>query len=122
MNVESVLGGYLTTALWAESANDYGDSFTCLGYTADNYAPETMNRMRDDVLRFVGAVEYAGIDLGGYSDAAIGHDLWLTRTRSGAGFWDGDYPDGAGERLTEIADNLGECWIVLGDDGLIYTI
>ena len=36
-----------------------------------------------------------------------GQDLWLTRNRHGAGFWDGDWPDAVGERLTEAAHSMG---------------
>lgn len=49
-----------------------------------------------------------------------GHDFWLTRSGHGAGFWDGDWKDDAGKKLTEIAESFGHVWIYVGDDGKIY--
>ena len=51
----------------------------------------------------------------------VGHDLWLTQNRHGAGFWDGDWPEEIGERLTEISKKFGECHLYVGDDGKIYA-
>lgn len=52
-------------------------------------------------------------------ESAGGHDLWLTRNRHGAGFWDrGAGP--AGDTLTEAAHALGETDCYLGDDGYLY--
>lgn len=51
------------------------------------------------------------------TEGLAGHDFWLTRNRHGAGFWDGDWTDGAGERLTNSAHGFGERTIYRGDDG-----
>lgn len=37
-----------------------------------------------------------------------GHDFWLTRQDHGAGFWDGDWPDGVGDALNQAAQRCGE--------------
>lgn len=37
-------------------------------------------------------------------------DFYLTRNGHGAGFWDGDYPDEVGRKLTDIAHGFGETW------------
>ena len=58
-------------------------------------------------------------DIGGRYDMA-GHDFWLTRNGHGAGFWDGDWPEEAGERLTEAAEKTGYMELYVGDDGFIY--
>lgn len=50
----------------------------------------------------------------------VAHDFWLTRNRHGAGFWDGDYPEKVGARLTDAAHKFGECWLYVGDDGTLY--
>ena len=50
----------------------------------------------------------------------VAHDFWLTRNRHGAGFWDGDYEEEAGKKLTEIAHSFGEVHPYVGDDGKIY--
>jgi hypothetical protein len=46
-----------------------------------------------------------------------GHDFWLTRNGHGAGFWDGDYGDYVGDRLTDICREFGECGVLVGEDG-----
>jgi hypothetical protein len=48
------------------------------------------------------------------------HDFWLTRNGHGAGFWDGDWPDEVGRKLTALSKEFGEQWHYVGDDGLIY--
>jgi hypothetical protein len=47
-------------------------------------------------------------DLAEADDDRAGHDFWLTRNRHGAGFWDGDYPEAIGRRLTDAAHAYGE--------------
>lgn len=49
-----------------------------------------------------------------------GHDFWLTRNHHGAGFWDGDWPEAAGETLTNAAHSYGETDLYKGDDKLLY--
>jgi hypothetical protein len=50
-----------------------------------------------------------------------GHDFLLTRNGHGCGFWDGDWPEEAGERLTAAAEKCGEFNLYVGDDGLLYA-
>jgi hypothetical protein len=53
-------------------------------------------------------------------EAMAGHDFWLTRCGHGCGFWDGDWREPEGEKLTELAKLFGERWPYLGDDSLVY--
>ena len=48
------------------------------------------------------------------------HDFYLTRNRHGAGFWDGDWEDNIGQKLTEICHEMKECQLYLGDDNKAY--
>jgi len=50
----------------------------------------------------------------------VGIDLWLTRNGHGAGFWDGDWKESFGEKMTEYSKTLGSKSVYRGDDGLIY--
>jgi hypothetical protein len=50
-----------------------------------------------------------------------GHDFWLTRNGHGAGFWDGDWDDAIGERLTATSKAFGNVDLTKGDDGLVYA-
>lgn len=51
----------------------------------------------------------------------VAHDFWLIRNHHGAGFWDGDYPEDIGKRLTALAHTFGDCDLYVGDDGKIYN-
>lgn len=111
---------YLATALWSstdESDESGGDPLDA-NYSVDDCAPETIQRAERDCAAFQ---EKAGDLLSEHFDPTMGaRDFWLTRNGHGAGFWDGDWPEG-GERLTEISEAFGECNLYVGDDGLIYA-
>jgi hypothetical protein len=49
-----------------------------------------------------------------------GHDFWLTRNGHGAGFWDGDWPEEVGKRLTEASKKYGEVYLYV-QDGKIFS-
>ena len=51
-----------------------------------------------------------------------GYDFYMTRTRSGVGYWeDGDWPKKEGEALTKAAQAYGESvHLYTGDDGAIH--
>lgn len=49
-----------------------------------------------------------------------GHDFWLTRNGHGAGFWDGDYEEEKGERLTQKSKDFGELRIWVDSDGKLH--
>lgn len=53
-------------------------------------------------------------------DGNIAHDFWLTRNGHGAGFWDGDYGDSLGKKLTDIAKKWGEINFYVDIDGKVY--
>lgn len=44
-----------------------------------------------------------------------GHDFWLTRSDSGTGFWDGDWPEN-GDALTEAAKSYGSFDLTVDED------
>jgi hypothetical protein len=105
--MDSFTRAYIETALWAEDL--VGNSF----------AEETISMMAKDCERFIS--ENYG-DLFGEDPAAAGHDFWLTRNGHGAGFWDGDWPETAGKRLTAASHAYGEVDLYVGDDGKIYQV
>lgn len=49
----------------------------------------------------------------------IGHDLWLTRNRHGAGFFDGQYDEEIEEKLINGAHALGEVDLYLTDNATL---
>jgi hypothetical protein len=50
-----------------------------------------------------------------------GADFCYTRNGHGTGFWDGDWPEPIGERLTQAAQGYLELHLYRGDDQLIYV-
>lgn len=117
--------GYVTAALWS-STDDDGNPLDDR-YSPEDIAPETLERMRADCQRFYDAHQ-ADITAGPArtpltcSEAEYaGHDFWLTRNGHGAGFWDGDWPEDVGERLTAACKAYPQTDLYIGDDGLIYA-
>jgi len=119
-DVDAFTRGYILAALWTEE-----DELQKKGWT--DLAPETLQKMINDCQNFqqqeatmLARAVYKNEPGCGDSEYA-GQDFWLTRNGHGAGFWDGDLPDEAGEALTEACKRFGETWLYLGDDGLIYS-
>ena len=110
------LDAYIECALWSSPSGTDEAEFMD-GIDAE-LAEETWATMRTDVLLFIAA--NAG-DLLDMDPEQVGHDLWLTRNRHGAGFFDRGLGE-RGERLTRAAQALGERTLYLGDDGLIYMM
>ncbi len=102
-------------ALFFTSTGDDGEPFSG-DLTIYSLAPET----EATIVAECNAFQLANsIDIDG-NDTQAGHDFWLTRNGHGAGFWDGDWDDGVGERLTAASKGYGEQDAYIGDDGLIY--
>lgn len=105
---------YIETALWSsidDDGNPLDDDFGI-----DDIDESALQSMIDDCKAFQ---EDNADDIDqNYKQA--GHDFWLTRNRHGAGFWDGDWEDQAGKRLTEASHAYGECDLYVGDDGKLY--
>lgn len=117
-DVERFLRAYIECALWStndESDESGGEPFD-RNYGPEDLHEETLKGMREDCERFL-AENWE--DIKTKLDSA-GHDFWLTRNGHGAGFWDGDWPEDVGERLTEASRNWGEVYLYLGDDGKIH--
>jgi hypothetical protein len=110
---------YLETALWSstdESREDGGDPMD-ENYGIGDINADTVAAAQADCDRFR---ELAGELLNESDDPEAGaHDFWLTRNGHGAGFWDGDWPDG-GDRLTTLCKGFGEVNLYVGDDGAVY--
>ena len=110
---------YFTCALWStnDESTPQGGNPLDDNYGVEDIAPDTLAAMAEDCRAFQeGHGEDIAADLG-----RAGHDFWLTRNGHGAGFWDGDWPEEVGERLTEASKAYGEFDLYVGDDGLIYN-
>lgn len=113
--MEQNLNSYLTTALWSsldERGTPLDDTFEI-----SDFSEEFLKKSLDDLKSFS---EKAGVLLNGLDLNQVAHDFWLTRNGHGAGFWDGDYEEEIGEKLTNISKEFGEVNLFVNDDGKIY--
>ena len=110
---------YVEAALWSsmDNTNDLGGEPLDATHGFDDIAPETLVSIQEDCETF--QRDHAE-DIGGDLERA-GHDFWLTRNHHGAGFWDGDWQDEVGQRLTDASHAYGDFDLYMGDDGLIYA-
>ena len=114
---------YIECALWSTNTVT-GRSFE-EDFGPEDIAPETLEQITTDCKRFQ-EENATDISAGPYDPDYLvweraGHDFWLTRNGHGAGFWDGDWPEEIGERLTEASKAYGEVDLYVGDDGMIYS-
>ena len=106
---------YLECALWS-STDDDGSPLD-ESYSLYDLSSEFVAEATADCAAFI-ADNDADI-AGKYSRA--GHDFWLTRNHHGAGFWDGDWPEDAGKRLTLASHAFGSVDLYVHDNGMIYA-
>jgi hypothetical protein len=103
---QKMLDAYVEAALFSSSdeSDEGGGDPLDKNYGPSDLAADAKRKMAADVKKFL--AENAD-DIGSdYKQA--GHDFWLTRNGHGAGFWDGDWLEEAGERLTKASKRFGE--------------
>lgn len=112
------IDGYIECALWSSPVDDGEVNLDEIDAEISEEARREMSEDCEDFLRTNASLleEYFKK---GYSAYYAGHDFWLTRNGHGAGFWDRGLGD-LGEELTAMSKPYGECFLYLGDDGLIY--
>jgi hypothetical protein len=118
--MNSVTKDFLVTALWCEM--DEEDDPLEDSYYLNDFAPEALEKAEAIVSGFLAnpeVVELLDEYVGEYGYNQVGYDLWLTANGHGAGFWDRGLGE-VGERLTEIAKEIGEINVYVGDDGQLY--
>jgi hypothetical protein len=116
---------YVEAALW--SSHDDQEHPLDANYSLSDISYDTLKKMVDNCEQFKTENEELLNDdnlthVGQYDAAQRGgHDFWLTQNGHGAGFWDGDWVNEAGDKLTEAADKFGAMDLYVGDDGKIYS-
>jgi hypothetical protein len=114
VTVDDFTRAYIAAALWSSSDDD--DEPLDARFDELDIDAATMDCMKADCLAFQDSAKHEiARDASG-----AGHDFWLTRNGHGAGFWDGDWPEPAGDILTKRAKAFGEYSLYVGDDGKIY--
>jgi len=103
---------YLEAAPWSSSDGEHEN------LDAFEWGEGTKDKLMADAIQFY---EQNRDDISDDLTRA-GHDFWLTRNGHGAGFWDGDWEEEVGKRLTKASKKFGEVNLYLGDDELIYVM
>jgi hypothetical protein len=107
-------------ALWSTTTTVEDADYENLddAFTADDIAGDAEKELVQLIDNFF---DLAGdlLDDVPLTDEQIGHDIILTTNRHGAGFWDRGLGE-LGEKLTEIAHNLGGYELYVGDDGTLH--
>jgi hypothetical protein len=115
-DLNQFLADYVRCALWS-STDDNGIPLD-RDYSPEDFSDEAWEQMRSDCEAFYLAYESAVLT----NVSRAGHDLWLTRNRHGAGFWDGDWSEPYDKILTDAAHKMGECDLYVGDDEKIHIM
>ena len=117
---------YMEAILWSETdqSNDQGGEPLDANYDITDFSAEALRKIKNDCDAFQQRANLAEVDTIDYAhrssvEERAGHDFWLTRVGHGAGFWDGDWPEADGERLTELSKKFGHVDVYVGDDGML---
>lgn len=110
---------FLEAALWSTPCSDesLGDEYLDELYSFEEIDQESANKVKAFCLQFA---EAAGVDAlleNNYSQA--GHDLFLTISGAGCGFWDGEWQEN-GARLTHLCDDLVKHIEVYDSEGTVF--
>jgi len=115
--MDSFTRQYIETALWSsnDESTPSGGIPLDRNYSASDIDPATLAQMVKDCEKFqsenaqwITDEHFEGSSRDGDIDGQAGHDFWLTRNDHGAGFWDGDWTEEAGEALTKASKAFGE--------------
>lgn len=109
MNTNEIIEAYKVCALWASNIDDL---------TIFDIEPGAAATMEADVLKFIGAAADT-LRASGLTADQIGHSLWLTQNRHGAGFFDYSLDAEIEKQLTDAAHNLKEIDLFVDDAGKV---
>ena len=148
-DINEILKGYIDCALWTEEERlkqendiysededeEYNDmseidkivsiqskfnSKSFDSFTSEDIDVNSKIEAYNDIKKFIQSVGDEAIDEAISENGLdrLGMDIWLTRNRHGAGFFDREYVNH--DILEKSALDLGEKYLVIGDDGLLY--
>lgn len=130
-DIETVVHGYLTAAL--ETTLDEDDEPLSVSYSEFDFTRTVKRKVEMEIEEFVEDINSRGL-LKPYIDAMkqyfgnedkaweqLGIDLWLSRNGHGSGFFDKFTVDkNVRDELQKLANDLGEVYLIAGDDGELY--
>lgn len=110
-NIDNITLHYKVCALWSSELDEF---------TIDDISPSIAKSMEKSVHDFVINNEADLID-SQLPEEQIGHSLWLTQNRHGAGFFDFPMDKDVLTRLTNAAQAIGEKTLYAADNGEYIT-
>ena len=116
MQLDEFTMAYIEAALWSSPGDEDDCEYLDEKYSIDDISEDTYAQMLADCKAFQ---EAHAADIEDDLRQA-GHDFWLTRCGHGCGFWDGDWEEEVGDRLTKACKEFGSVDLYVGDDGKIY--
>ena len=135
LELDDFTQGYVECMLWAECdrTDDQGGDPLDKNYDFDDFTPLLRAAVLNDCNRFQienaeelkaakAAKGFESLHRGTAREPVLahaGHDFWLTRMGSGAGFLDGDWPEAIAERLNKYCEGAGEVNLWITDEGKV---
>lgn len=91
-------------------------------FSEENIDANSLIQAYLDIKKFISNVpfEYIQEAIQENGTGRLGHDIWLTRNRHGAGFFDHTYDSDMEHALTKAASDLKEVYFYVGDDNLLH--
>lgn len=130
--LETFTRAYIEAALWSSTyeTEERDDAPMDRDFDHTDLSPELQQSMTADCRKFLdenfpdGLVPERWLAREKECTATefAGYDFWLTRNGHGCGFWDGDWKEPHGTRLTDAAKKYPTVELYVGDDGLIYGV
>lgn len=114
--LDDFTSAYVFCLLWVEHDGD-GEPLDAK-YSVEDFAPEAMEKIKEDCNDFQWANKNDLDEWGDMADA--GHNFCLTRNGHGTGFWDRGRGE-LGDRLSQACKPYGEMNAYVGDDELLYV-
>ncbi len=120
MSLRTFTDGYITAALWAESANTTDSDDRSIGDVAE-LSDDARATMESECKEFYDSqTTHLEQAYDSRDDEHLGHDFWLSRNGHGTGFWDRGL-GATGDTLHDAAKQAGQRDLYIGDDGRIYA-
>lgn len=111
---------YVVAALWStnDESDESGGNPLDDRFQAGDIYTEKLKEMVEDCKKFQAENMADILTWDGGSTTPLeqaGHDFWLTRNGHGCGFWDGDWNEDVGERLTKASNKFKEDYFGIQD-------
>lgn len=117
--IDVIFHHYLVAALWSSTDPDSAsDTPLDTTHDTDDFTPEALATLKEKVSKFV-KDNIDILDSEEIEDSQVGHSLWLTQNRHGAGFFDLHLDKANLDKLTQDAQDMGTVNLFINDNNQI---